>query len=334
MSVMAQPLSRPLRRWQVMLAFALALVAAAILAWQLVPEPTPRVVEHPMPVRTDIPAAVAAAPDGSIWFTVEFSDVIGVFRSGAIERLRKATANSEPLGLAIDSAGDAWFTDTVSRAISRMAPDGAVRSYGLPTPIVRLGRLAVAPDDAVWFADIATASVTRLKDGVFTQHDVEAEGGTPYGIGIAPDATVWTTLQGPDVLGRIAPDGRFSTVDVPTRNSGVGDLAVDAKGNVWFLELRANKIGRFADGQVTEFAVPTPSAGLTSLATAPDGSAWFTEVSAGRIGRIRDNAVTEFPLPHAGRRPFGITVDAANNVWYTDLSGFLGMLPADQAKAP
>jgi len=29
-----------------------------------------------------------------------------------------------------------------------------------------------------------------------------------------------------------------------------------------------------------------------------------------------------------------VAVDPSNNVWYTDLSGWLGMLPAAQAKAP
>jgi virginiamycin B lyase len=103
---------------------------------------------------------------------------------------------------------------------------------------------------------------------------------------------------------------------------------------VWFLELRANKIGRWADGRFTELAVPTRSAGLTALAVAPDGAVWFTELSVGKLGRLHNGRVVEFPLPRAEARPFGVTVDAANNVWYTDLSGWLGMLPADRAEAP
>jgi virginiamycin B lyase len=103
---------------------------------------------------------------------------------------------------------------------------------------------------------------------------------------------------------------------------------------VWFLELRANKIGRLAEGRFTEFGLPTPSAGLTALAAAPEGTIWFTELSVGKLGRLRDGKVAEFRLPRTERRPFGVAVDAANNVWYTDLSGWLGMLPASAAKAP
>jgi virginiamycin B lyase len=304
------------------------------LVWSPSLRPAPGIIEYPMLVKTDIPTAVDVAPDGAVWFTVEFSDAIGVFRNGRMERIRKASQNLEPLGLAADGAGGAWYTDTPMRAISRISSDGRVQSFPLSTPIVRLGRLAVAPDGAVWFADIVTAGVTRLQNGVYKRHDVGGQGGTPYGIAVDAKGIVWTTLQGADKLGRISTDGQMTVLDVPTRNSGLGDIAVDRSGAAWFLELRANKIARFADGRFTEFTVPTPAAGLTALATAPDGSVWFTELSAGKLGRLRNGQIKEFRLPHAGSRPFGVAVDAANDVWYTDLSGWLGMLPAASAKEP
>jgi virginiamycin B lyase len=322
-------------RWQVWLAAAVVVAAGlGALVWRFGLRSDPGVIEYPMLVKTDIPTAVAVAPNGAVWFTIEFSDAIGVFRNGRIDRIPKGTPNLEPLGLAPDAAGGAWYTDTPMRAISRISSDGSIRSFPLSTPIVRLGRLAVARDDAVWFADVTTASVTRLQDGVFVRHDVGSPGATPYGIAVDKGGTVWTTLQGADKLAHISTDGEVTTVDVPTHSSGLGDLAVDQTGAVWFLELRANKIGRFAEGRVTEFMIPTPSAGLIALAAAPDGSVWFTELSVGKLGRLRDGRVAEFRLPRADARPFGVAVDPANNVWYTDLSGWLGMLPAVRAKAP
>jgi virginiamycin B lyase len=326
---------RRISRWQIwlVLAIILSMAGLGILAWRLDPWSAPGFIEHRMLVKTDIPTALAVAPDGAVWFTVEFSDAIAVFRNGKIDRFAKGTQNLEPLGLAVDGAGGAWYTDTPIRAISRISPDGSVRSFPLSTPIVRLGQLAVAPDGAVWFADVTTASVTQLQNGVFTRHDVGALEATPYGIAIDTDGTVWATLQGADKLARISADGQVTALDVPTRSSGLGDIAVDQSGAVWFLELRANKIGRFGEGRFTEFMIPTPSAGPTALATAPDGSVWFTELSVGKLGRLRDGRIAEFRLPRAGARPFGVAVDAANNVWYTDLSGWLGMLPTAEAKA-
>ncbi len=276
---------RRIRHWRVWLPVSVVFAAGlGALVWLFGLRSAPGFIEYPMLVKTDIPTAVDVAPNGAVWLTFEFSDAIGVFRNGKIDRIRKGSQNLEPLGLAADGAGGAWYTDTPMRAISWISSDGGIRSFPLPTPIVRLGRLAVAPDA--------------------------------------------------DKLGRISTDGQVTALDVPTRNSGLGDIAVDQSGAVWFLELRANKIGRFAEGRFTEFTIPTPSPGLTALAAAPDGSVWFTEISVGKLGRLREGRVMEYRLPRTESRPFGVAVDAANNVWYTDLSGWLGMLPAVRAKAP
>jgi hypothetical protein len=37
--------------------------------------------------------------------------------------------------------------------------------------------------------------------------------------------------------------------------------------------------------------------------------------------------------PRRDARPFGVAVDGANNVWYTDLSGWLGMVRGERARA-
>jgi virginiamycin B lyase len=296
-------------------------------------------VELRMPSATDIPVSIAVARDGTVWFTIEFSDAIGRLRNGTIEKVRKGTENLEPLGLAVDADGFAWYTDAQMRAISRVSNDGTIRSFDLSTPIARLGRLAIAPDGAVWFAEPTTVSVTQLKDGVFRRYTVgsltaagEANAG-PFGIAVDARGMVWATLQNANKLVRISPRGEMTEFEVPTRHSGPGDVAVDASGAVWVLELTANKVARFAAGRFEEFSVPTPNAGLTALAVAPDGSAWFTELRAHQLGRVRGGVVKEFALPRRDARPFGVAVDGANNVWYTDLSGWLGMLRADRARA-
>ncbi len=323
---------RARRLWLAVTALALVVTAGAA-AWRLGPWGNAGFVEYPMLKRTDIPTVVAAAPDGAVWFTIEFSDAIGVFRNGRIERLPKGQQNVEPIGLAVDAHGFAWYTDGPGRAISRISPTGAITSFTLRTPIAKLARLAIAPDGAVWFADGSAFSITRLKNGVFTRHEVSSFRAGPFGVAVDRRGAVWATLQNVNKLARVSPAGRVTELDVPTRASAPGDIAVDASGAVWFLEFRANKIGLYADGRFREFAVPTPRAGLTCLAVAPDGAVWFTELRAGKIGRLRDGRVTEIRLPRADARPFGIAVDAANNVWYADLTGWLGMLPANRAPA-
>jgi virginiamycin B lyase len=321
------------RRW-LMAVLLIAVAAAAVLFWRIGPWWRSGFVEYPMPSASDIPTAVAVAPDGTVWFTIESSDAIGVLRNGKIEKLPKGKLNVEPMGLAVALDGAAWFTDSPVRAVSRITPDGKITSFELTgTPIAKLNRLSLGPDGAVWFADSTAFSVTRLRDGVFTPHVLPSFRPNPYGVAVDTRGTVWATLQGANKLARITPDDQITEIEIPTRASGPSDIAVDAMGAVWFLEFRANKIGRYADGRFTEFSVPTAKAALTGLAVAPDGSVWFGELRVPALGRLRGGVFTEFRLPRADARPFSIGVDGAGNIWYTDLHGWLGKLSAERARA-
>lgn len=326
------------RRWLGLAAAVAVTIGVAPLAWRVGPWASRGFEEFRLPERTDIPVGIAVTRDGTVWFTLESSDDIGLLRNGQIQKLPKGTQSVEPLGLAVDTTGRAWYTEAPTQSISRASPDGSITSFGLSTPVARLGRLAVAPDGDVWFAETSLVSVTRLRDGRLTRHIVGSLSPTapfdaaPFGVAVAHDGTVWATLPNANKLLRIGSDGAKTGFDVPTARSGLGDIAVDDSGAVWFLEIGANKIGRFAEGRFEEVTVPTPSAGLTALSVAPDGAAWFTELRAHRISRVHRGAITEFTLPRRDARPFGITVDAANNVWYTDLSGWLGRFDADRAR--
>src|SRR5262245_33218658 len=155
----------------------------------------------------DIPAAVAAGPDGAIWFTIDFSDAIGVLRHGRVERISKGKQNFEPLGLAVDRRGIPWYTDNAQRAISHVAPDGAVVSFPLGTPVAKLGRLAVAPDGAIWFAEESAFSITRLKDGAFRRHEVGDGTAGPFGVAVDGQGAVWGSIPRANRLVRISPEG-------------------------------------------------------------------------------------------------------------------------------
>ncbi len=331
-------LPRSWRGWLGLAAAVGIVIGVAPLAWRVGPWSSWGFEEFRLSNRTDIPVGIAVGRDGTVWFTLESSDTIGLLRNGLIQKLPKGTESLEPLGLAVDSAGQAWYTEASKQKICRASSDGIITSFSLGTLVANLGRLAIAPDGGVWFAETSLVSVTHLKDGRLGRHIVGSLTPTapldaaPFGVAVAHDGTVWATLPNANKLLRIGPDGEKTAFDVPSRQSGLGDIAVDGSGAVWFLEIGANKVGRFAGGRFEEVAVPTPSAGLTALSIAPDGAVWFTELRAHRISRLYGGAITEFALPRRDARPFGITVDAGNNVWYTDLSGWLGRLDADRAR--
>ena len=319
------------RRGIVLAAVLLLALAAAMWLWRPLGPRSAGFVEYPMPVATDIPTALAVAPDGSVWFSIDFASAVGVVRNGKVERFAKATRNTEPIGIAVDRGGKVWVTDASSTAIVAVSTTGEMASVALGTPIARLGRMAAAPDGSVWFAEGSAFSITRQHGGTLTRHAIDSVRGGPYGVAVAADGTVWATLQAANALLRIAPDGKITEHEIPAPGVSPTDVAVDAAGTVWFLQFRADKIGQFRAGRVAEVALPEAKAGLSGLAIAPDGAVWFGMLRRGSIGRLRDGKFAEWKLPRERARPYSVAVDASGNVWYADITGFVGMLPARDA---
>jgi len=315
-----------------LVASLLALVVlAALLIWWAGRPRSADFVEYRMSVPTDIPTAVAVAPDGAVWFSIDFSDAVGVVRNGKVERIIKGSRSVEPVGIAVDTAGTTWITNAATVSIVAVSAAGEERSVKLGTPIARLGRMAAAPDGSVWFAESTAYSITRLLNGELVRHRFDSARGGPYGVAVAPDGAVWATLQSGNALLRIAPDGRMTEHEIPSPGVSPTDVAVDATGAVWFLEFRTDRIGRFQGGRFEEFAIAHDKAGLTGLAVAPDGAVWFGLLRKGSLGRLKDKKIVEFRLPRVDARPYSVAVDRQGNVWYADISGYVGMLPASQA---
>ena len=196
------------------LALALALAAiigAAIYVWRSGNAGADDFQEFNLTETDETPVAIATAPDGAVWFTLESSDSLGRVRDGRVERIPKGTESIEPLGLAVDAAGHAWFTEAPKRDASR-APRRRVASprSGSRRRWRDCGRLTVAPDGAVWFAEPSLMSVTRLKDGRFDRHVVAtltaiaSTEAAPFAVAVAPDGAVWATLPGANKLLRLA----------------------------------------------------------------------------------------------------------------------------------
>jgi virginiamycin B lyase len=290
-------------------------------------------VEYRMDEPQDAPIAIAAGNDGSIWFTIDHANAIGRLRNGRIERLPTSDRNIEPIGLAIADDGSAWYTDLAARAITRISSVGEISRFVLDTPITRPGRLVIAPDGAAWFADPTGYGLTKLKDGVFTRYRIEAARGGPYGVAVTADGAIWATLQNGNQLLYLATDGTSRTFDLPRGGAVPTDVAVGSDGSVWFLQFRANRIGRFKDGQFSDVEAGRENAGLSGIAVAPNGDVWFGMMRRASLGRLRNGHIEIFALPRDNARPFSVAVDRDGNVWYADISGFVGMLPARHAGA-
>jgi virginiamycin B lyase len=121
-------------------------------------------------------------------------------------------------------------------------------------------------------------------------------------------------------------------MDVPRRGSVPTDVAVGPDNSVWFLQFRANRIGKWNNGRFSDYEVAKENVGLSGLAVAPDGIVWFGMLRQASLGRLRNGKIETFKLPRDNARPYSVAIDPDGNVWYADISGYVGMLPARYAR--
>jgi virginiamycin B lyase len=94
-----------------------------------------------------------------------------------------------------------WFTDAYHNQIGRIAADGTVARYDVPTPNSGLGSIA---------------------------------------LGCACDASLWFTEKNANKIGRISTStGAIGEITVPTPNAGLGDIIDCFDGALWFAETHA-----------------------------------------------------------------------------------------------
>jgi virginiamycin B lyase len=296
--------------------------------------PNGRMVEYRALEARDIPTTVAPAPDGTVWFTIDFSNAIGRIAGGKVERLVKGKENVEPMGLGVAADGSAWITDAPQVQIAHVGRDGRVDTVPLETPIARLGRLAVGKDGAVWFAESTRNSITRYAGGTLQRHQIDPVRGAPFGVAVSADGSAWASLQLGNKIVHVVPGADAVEYELPTASSSPSDVAIGPDGAIWVIEFRPNQIARFKDGRFEEYKVEGDRSGLAGLTVGRDGAVWFGLLREHAIGRLRAGKVVKFPLPRPEARPASVAVDGSGNVWYADITGWVGMIPAATAEAP
>jgi virginiamycin B lyase len=100
--------------------------------------------------------------------------------------------------------------------------------------------------------------------------------------------------------------GKYTVYNIPRDYAVPHCLAPDHEGNIWFVEIGANRVTQFdtKKNQFRDYLIPTPEAQPHGVTVDKDGSVWFTEAGKDKIGRLdpKTGIITEFPVPAGGKR--------------------------------
>src|SRR5262245_22680420 len=184
-----------------------------------------------------------------VWITDFNNDVI--WRYSISTGQFTSTPASDPGDVAVDAAGNAWFTEP-----------GDVNAPGTSN----IGRI-----------DAVTGAITRTPttDGTITV--------APRDITVATDGLVWFTARfTPQAVGRVNPPNNAVTL-FPRTNVGPAGIAAAPDSTVWFTQETMGNVANITNaGVITEGKV-VKSSGPFDITVASNGNPWYTMMAANKI---------------------------------------------------
>jgi virginiamycin B lyase len=175
------------------------------------------ITEFDIPTPDSGPRALAAGPDGNVWFSEFKASKIGrITPDGVVREFVLPRPSSGPGDITAGADGAMWFVE-LSGQIDGLTPDGA-----------RVGRITMSGEITEF----------RMPDG----------GPSPVNIAVGPDRNVWYTRG--SKLGRVTPDGAVTELSIGADGSRAVGLSAGSDrqppdrltNRLWFVDGGANRI--------------------------------------------------------------------------------------------
>jgi streptogramin lyase len=286
-------------------------------------EPSGRITHYPVPSGFVAVLGIAAAPDGTIWFTEsnEASQIGILFPPlGYIEEIALGGVVF-PAYIAAGPDGNMWFTGELSNQIGRIDPaDRSVTYFGVPTETSLPWNIAAGPDGNMWYTSLGGRKIGRITpSGQITEFPIPDGFGSVPGIAPGFDGNMWFVQSDAGLLGAITMDGVF----LPSISTGgfPSEVVAGPDGAMWFTERFANVIATTDIAGVGDASVVSTDSGfLMRTVTVPIGGEvrWLFQ------GAHEHSVTSRDGLFDTGLRPIGslesITFDMAGTFRYTSLA--------------
>ncbi len=271
---------------------------AAALIGKLDPK-TGRVTEYRMPdSRARDPHTPIFDQQGILWFTVQNGNLVGRLNpaTGEVRLVESKTPNSRPYGIVVNSKGTPFFDLFGTNKIGSINPATMeITEYTLPTG-ARPRRIAMTPDDVIWYTDYARGFLGRLEPQTGRVTECASPGGRnsqPYGIANTSDGVIWYSESGvqPNTMVRFDPaDGSFQSWPIPSGGGVVRHIVAAPNDDVWIACSGVNRVGRVS------VAAPVASVSAASFAQGEVAAESIVAAFGSRLATATQAAAT-LPLP-------------------------------------
>jgi virginiamycin B lyase len=185
-----------------------------------------------------------------VWFTVQNANVVGRLdpKTGAFKLASPPTPNARPYGMAVDSKNLVYFVEFGAPKIATIDNDMHIAEYQLLNPGSRPRRIAITPDDKVWYTDFSRGYLGRLDPATGEVKEWASPSGPkslPYGIA-ATKGGIWycESAAKPNTIVRFDPKTeQFQSWAIPGGGDIVRNMDVGRDGNPILANSLANQVG-------------------------------------------------------------------------------------------
>ena len=183
---------------------------------------------------------------GTIWFTLQSGDKIASLdtKTGAI---KEYPTSGGPYGLALDKTGNVWFCRMGDNRMGRLDPKTGAMSEVATGRGSRPRRLATAPDGMLWVALYGNGKLAKLDPAamkVVKEYPLPGGDAGPYAVTVDGGGMVWVNEINTDTVVRFDPKTeQMRVVKLPSRNTGIRKMIVDASGRLWYMGSHSGRLG-------------------------------------------------------------------------------------------
>jgi streptogramin lyase len=318
--------------------------------------------EYSIPTGGSEPSAIAAGPDGDMWFTEAAGDKIGrITMTGQITEYVIPQADAQPNGIVEGPEGDLWFTETNADEIGRLVPStGEITEYAVPTANAQPLGIALGSDGDIWFTEYAASKIAKLNPGNGQISEFGTLFGDDHPMYLASSAgtgeDMWYSGAGGSHVGYMAPTtGVAGETTVSGSKQALG-IAIGSDAAIWFEAFEPtsgeDELGRFANLFATESQSPLYSNSMGQLLADSDDGFWSVgdTGNGATLARMQtegiESDVVSGPVPanpvncyvagNVRSCPLdGVAFGPDQAVWFTDFStNSIGVFPTGYAPPP
>jgi streptogramin lyase len=123
--------------------------------------------EFTIPTPNSNPTSITAGPDGHLWIALANGAKVARLTTAGVFTEYAVPAGFAPLAIATGSDGALWATlyhtgRTISDGILRIATNGAMTAFAIPTLGAGPGGIAAGPDGNLWFTEMGKNKVGKI----------------------------------------------------------------------------------------------------------------------------------------------------------------------------